>query len=457
MKKLIGDKAFYLKVFKVAFPMMVQMSITNFVGLLDNLMVGQLGTEEMTGVAVVNQILFVFNLCVFGALSGAGIYGSQFYGKKDTAGLQYVMRFKLIASMIVTGLALVLLYFAAEPLVGLFLTEGSEGDVQSTLEYGKTYLFYMLFTLIPFAVKECYASSLKEVERTVLPMVGSGVAVIVNFALNYVLIFGKFGAPELGVTGAAIATLIARFIELIIVAFGAHLKKNNFFNGVYRSFYIPKELIKGLLVKGFPLLLNETLWSGGIATLNQCYSMRGLQVMTAINMASTISNLFNVVFISMGSATAILVGQELGAERYEGAKDTARKMTAFSVAICGVIGVLMALIAPGFTTFYNTSDSIRGLACVFIYVAAFIMPFDAFNQAAYFILRSGGKTFITFLFDSLFFWYASIPVAQLLVRGTDFPIEAIYAICYGLNLLKCVVGFVLLKKGIWVQSIVKRQ
>ena len=457
MKKLIGDKAFYLKVFKVAFPMMVQMSITNFVGLLDNLMVGQLGTEEMTGVAVVNQILFVFNLCVFGALSGAGIYGSQFYGKKDTAGLQYVMRFKLIASMIVTGLALVLLYFAAEPLVGLFLTEGSEGDVQSTLEYGKTYLFYMLFTLIPFAVKECYASSLKEVERTVLPMVGSGVAVIVNFALNYVLIFGKFGAPELGVTGAAIATLIARFIELIIVASGAHLKKNNFFNGVYRSFYIPKELIRGLLVKGFPLLLNETLWSGGIATLNQCYSMRGLQVMTAINMASTISNLFNVVFISMGSATAILVGQELGAERYEGAKDTARKMTAFSVAICGVIGVLMALIAPGFTTFYNTSDSIRGLACVFIYVAAFIMPFDAFNQAAYFILRSGGKTFITFLFDSLFFWYASIPVAQLLVRGTDFPIEAIYAICYGLNLLKCVVGFVLLKKGIWVQSIVKRQ
>lgn len=456
MRKLIGTKDFYIKVLAIAVPIMIQMGITNFVGLLDNLMVGRLGTEEMTGVAVVNQLLFVFNICIFGGLSGASIFASQFYGKKDEEGLRYVFRYKIIVAAIISILAIVLMFLGSTELIQMFLTDNGEGDVIATLGFGKQYLSIMIMTLIPFALKECYSTSLKETEQTVLPMIASAVAVILNCALNAILIFGLLGVTAMGVKGAAIATLVARVVELLIVAVGAHLKKDTFLKGVYRSFRIPVYLVKDILVKGMPLLLNEALWSGGITALNQCYSMRGMSVVTAINIMSTISNMFNIVFISLGSAISIVVGKELGANRFKEAKESAMRLIAFSSLSCLVVSAVMIGISPLFVSFYETSDSIRMLAQFFIFVCAAVMPFEAFNHGCYFTLRSGGKTFITFLFDSAFLWGISIPVAQILVRLTSLPVEPLYAICSSLCLIKCVVGFILVKKGIWVQNVVNQ-
>lgn len=456
MKKLIGTKDFYLMTLKIAVPIMVQMGITNFVGLLDNLMVGRIGTEQMTGVAVVNQLLFIFQICIFGGLSGAGIFASQFYGKNDKEGLQYVFRFKLIVAAFVSVAAIGILALFSTELIQLFLTDNGEGDVVATLHYGKEYLFYMLLSLAPFALKECYSSSLKETERTLYPMIGSSIAVALNFALNLILIFGYLGAPKMGVVGAAIATLVARVVELLFVVISAHLLKDTFFKGVYRSFRIPLCLVKELVIKGMPLLLNEALWSAGVTALNQSYSMRGLSVVTAINIMSTISNMFNFVFISLGSAIAIVVGKQLGASKFEEAKDSANKLIAFSTFSCVVMSILMILVSRFFVDFYKTSDSIKELAFVFIVVCAVAMPFDAFNHGCYFTLRSGGKTFITFLFDSAFSWLISIPVAQLLVRLTDLEIEPLFAICTSLCLIKCIIGFILVKKGIWVQNMVNK-
>lgn len=456
MKKLIGDKSFYLMTLKIAVPIMIQMEITNFVGLLDNLMVGRIGTEQMTGVAVVNQLLFIFNICILGGLSGAGIFASQFYGKQDKKGLQYVFRFKIFVATFVSVAAIFILSFFSTELIGLFLTDNGEGDVAATLEYAKKYLFYMIFSLAPFALKECYSTSLKETEQTFLPMLGSSIAVVLNFILNLILIFGLLGAPALGVQGAAVATLVSRVVELIFVLISAHLQRESFFHGVYKSIRIPGYLVKDLIIKGMPLLVNEALWSGGVTALNQCYSMRGLSVVTAINIMSTISNMFNFVFISLGSAIAIVVGKHLGANRLEEAKDSAGKLIAFSTFCCSVMSILMILVSRFFVDFYNTSESIKELAMVFIVICAVVMPFDAFNHGCYFTLRSGGKTFITFLFDSVFSWCVSIPAAQLLVRLTDLQIEPLYAICSSLCLIKCVIGYILVKKGIWVQNMVNK-
>ena len=453
-QKLIGNKQFYGMVLKIAIPIIIQMAITNFVGLLDNIMVGQVGTEQMTGVAVVNQLLFVFNVCIFGGVSGAGIFGSQFYGSGNEDGLRYVLRMKMILCGLISAVALLLLILFPDYLINLFLTDSGEGDVDATLMYGKQYLAVMLWGLIPFAIKEAYASSLKETEETVLPMVASTIAVFVNLILNALLIFGLCGFPKLGVVGAAIATIISRFVEFAIVIISCQRGKRSFFKGVFKGFYIPKWLMVQVISKGAPLIVNETMWSAGVVALNQCYSQKGLGVVAAINIASTIANLFNVVFLSMGSSISVIVGKELGAGRLKEAKSTAVKMIAFSVACCFVTGAFMAMCSKGFAGIYNTSDSIKNIAVVFICISAALTPVEALNNAAYFTLRSGGKTFITFLFDSVYLWVISIPVATLLVKFTDWDIIPIYAFCQSLNLIKSVIGVILVKKGIWIQNVV---
>lgn len=201
-------------------------------------------------------------------------------------------------------------------------------------------------------------------------------------------------------------------------------------------------------------MVNEILWSAGMAVLMQCYSIRGLNTVAALNISTTISNLFNVVFIAMGSAISIIVGQLLGAGKMEEAKDTDTKLIAFSVFSCVVMGGLLILLAPLFPMMYNTSDEVKTLAAAFLRIAAGCMPIAAFMHATYFTLRSGGKTIITFLFDSVFLWCASIPLAYVLSRFTTLPIVPLYLFCQLIDLIKCVIGYVLVKKGVWIHNIV---
>ena len=201
-------------------------------------------------------------------------------------------------------------------------------------------------------------------------------------------------------------------------------------------------------------MVNEILWAAGMAVLMQCYSVRGLDTVAAANISSTISNVFNVTFIAMGSAISIIVGQLLGAGKLKEAKDTDTKLIAFSVASCVVMGGLMMLFAPLFPGFYNTTESVKGLAASFMRVAAICLPIHGFCHASYFTIRSGGKTFITFLFDSVFVWCINIPVAYILSRYTSVPIVSLYFICQFVDIVKCVIGFILIKKGIWLNNLV---
>ena len=406
MSKLVGDKKFYETVLKVAVPIMIQNGITNFVSLLDNIMIGQVGTEQMSGIAIVNQLLFVFYLAIFGALSAEGIFSAQFYGKGDHEGVRHAMRLKLYVSigLVVIGI-LVFLYYG-DQLILLYLHDegGTTQSLDAALGFGRQYLAVMLFGLLPFGIEEAYASTLRECGETRLPMIAGIVAVFVNLGFNYLLIFGHFGFPKLGVVGAAIATVLSRYVQMLIVICWTHLhtKQVPFAVGLYRSLSIPWNLTKKIAVKGLPLMFNEIFWASGMAVLNQCYSMRGLDAIAGLNIASTITNLFNVVFIAMGSAVSIMVGQLLGAGKMEEARDTDTKLIAFSVASCFVLGGILMLVAPLFPTFYNTTDQVKHLATGFIRIGAGCMPIYAFMHASYFTLRSGGKTFITFLFDSVF-------------------------------------------------------
>ena len=455
--KFIGDKAFYSKVLMVAVPIMIQNGITNFVGLLDNIMVGRIGTEQMSGVAIVNQLMMVFNISIFGAISGAGIFGAQFYGRGDHKGVRDTFRFKIYACLLILLTGILLLTFRGEELIMLYLQgEGTAESLTSTLYYGKKYLAIMLLGLPAFCIDQYYASTLRECGETVLPMKSGIVAVLINLVLNAILIFGLLGAPALGVAGAAIATVVSRYVQMTITVVWTHKHKERmrFVEGVYKSFKIPAALTWKIMLKGAPLMINEILWSVGMAILMQCYSVRGLDVIAAMNISSTISNLFNVVFLAMGSALAIMVGQHLGAGKLEEARDVDNKLIAFDLASCVVMGGLMILCAPLFPRLYNTTVDVKELATSFMRVAAACMPLHGFMHAAYFTLRSGGKTMITFLFDSGFVWCLNIPVAYVLSRYTGVPIVPLYLICQLVEIVKCSVGFVLVKKGVWINNLV---
>ena len=440
----------------VAVPVMVQNGITNFVNMLDNIMVGRLGTEAMSGVSIVNQFIFIFNLLVFGAVSAAGIFTAQYYGSKDTDGMRYTFRFKILINVIAAVIGIACFAVFDDALIGLFLlAEDTGGDVAATLSFGKQYLAVMLIGLVPYAISQVYGSTMRETGDTLMPMIASLAAVATNFVFNILLIFGYLGFPALGVVGAAIATVISRFVEMGILLIRAHTRTDlyPYIKGAYRSLLIPRKLFGRIAVKGLPLMMNEFLWSIAIMLRNQCYSTRGLDVVAAQNIQSTLLNVFNVVYLSLGSSIAILVGNQLGAGDIDGAKDTDRKMIAFSVMSAVGMGTLFAVSGCFFPLIYNTEGSVRTLATYLMVVAACTMPFNAFANASYFTLRSGGMVGVTVLFDCVYMWAVVIPVSLALSYLTPLNIYILFPLCQATEIVKAFFGGFLLKKTRWARRL----
>lgn len=455
--KFIGTKDFYLRILHIAVPMILQNAITSFVNFLDNIMVGQIGTEQMSGVAIVNQLIFVFNICIFGGVSGAGIFGTQFYGKGDHEGQKYAFRFKIYACSILTVIAILLGFFLDTELISLYLSDtGGIGNIHLALQYGKEYLKVMLIGMIPFAISQIYMNTIRETGHTLIPMIASIVAVLTNLILDYVLIFGLWGAPAMGVRGAAVATVFARFFECFIVVLWTHLhpQKNKYIIGAYRSFYIPRSIFMEIVKKGIPLIINEIFWATGMTVIVQCYSVRGLEVVAAQNISSTINNLFNIIYIQLGSSIAIIVGQLLGAGKLKEAKEADTKLIFFVVSACTVVSVIMCFLGSFFPGLYNTEESIKELASQMIIVCALVMPLCAFCHSTYFTLRSGGKTVITFLFDSVFTWCVFIPVAYFLSSHTDLSFILVFFLVQSMEFLKAVIGFFMVRSNVWLNNIV---
>lgn len=452
------EQSVYKKTLTLAVPMMIQNGITNAVSLVDNLMVGSLGTESMTAVSIVGQLIFVFFLAVFGGLSGPGIYGAQYFGQGNKSGFQNVFRLKIWITMIILICGLLAFWFGGSWMISLYL-HGTEGGISagSTMQYGLDYLHIMMIGLIPFAFTQIYAGTLREMGESIKPMVAGIASVVIDIVFNYCLIYGNFGFPKLGVSGAAIATVMARIVEMLIVVLWTHLtiRRYEFLQGIYRTIRVKFEDIKVILIKGLPIFLNEFLWSGGMAVLTQCYSMKGLQVVAGLNISNAICNLLNVVFIAMGNAVGIIEGQYLGASRFEKAKKSAHQLMWFTGGICLGLTVILVLCSHGFPQLYDTSDNVKYLGQWFIVITAVFFPLQGFLNVLYFTLRSGGKTVITFLFDSVFTWVVSVSLAFILCKFTALPILAIYAIVQSADMIKVIVGYVLVKKGVWITNLVE--
>lgn len=453
---LIGDRVFYSRVARIIFPYIAQMLITNLILLLNNIMVGSLGTEALSGVTVAGQLVFVFNLCIFGGLAGPGIFCAQFFGADDQEGVRGSFRLKIWICLFLLLITFVALLGFGEPLMRGYLTgEGSPEEARRMLRHGLDYLHVMLIGFAPFALSSVYSGTLREAGESLLPMKAGIAAVLANLLFNWLLVYGKLGLPRMGVRGSAAATVISRFVELYILVHAMHRSgRFEFMHGLYRTLRVPLRMAAVMLRRGLPLLINEFFWAFGMATLMQIYSLRGLNVLAAFNIGQSINNMFTVFFLSIGNAIAAMVGQSLGAGDMERARADVWRFMALNFFGCALVALLMALPAGFFPTLFNTGEDVRGLARALIITMACYMPVYAVSHCSYFTLRSGGSTILTFVFDSVYMWAIAIPFTLALVHWTDMPMRYLYPVSEAANIIRMFVGLYMVRKGVWIRNLV---
>ena len=457
-KRYISDTSFYKKVLAISLPIMVQSGITGFVSMLDNLMIGTLGTEAMTGVSITNQLIMIFNLVIFGAGSAGSIFVSQYYGARDNEGIRYTFRIKAYMNIAITAITAVLLILFGDAAISAFLTsDGGEGDIALTFEYGREYLNIVLFGLFPFAISQVYSTTLRETEDTRVPMYSGFIALAVNTVLNLVLIYGLAGFPALGVKGAAIATVIARISEMLYLIVITHTRRAKyiFIRGVYSSVRVPLRLVKDVLIKGSPLLINELIWSLSMTAKNLCLSKSGIDAVAAVNIQSTLYNVLSVVYCALAASIAIIVGGMLGADEIDEAKRASKRLLVFSTLAGAVMGALQLGAAPLFPLLYNTGEGVRTLATYMMAFSAISAPTGALAIAAMYTVRAGGRTVEVLLFDCVHTLF--ITAGSAFVFTFIFPVEiySLFAIVTLADATKCLIGVLLVKKIGWARNITK--
>ena len=455
--RLIGDRAFYKSVLVLLIPIVIQQFISSFVSLLDNVMVGSLGREAISAASIANQVMMVFNLAIFGGLSGASIFGAQFFGKGDMDGMRHTFRFKMYFAVLCSAAAVAVYALNGEAFISAFLEgESNGGNLAETLREGCGYLEVMLWGLPPFALVQVYAGTLREAGETRAPMFAGICAILANLVGNWILIFGRLGAPAMGVRGAAIATVISRYLELMIVTVHSHRHTDRypFLDGAYRSLYVPGRLAGRIARTATPLLVNEILWSLGMTFINRFYSTRGLNAVAALNITGTAWNLFCVIMFALGSAVSIMVGQRLGAGKMEEARDVDRKLIFLTEVIHVLIGGAMILTAHLVPRLYNVGPDVRDLTRQLLIIAGLSLPIHSFAHVTYFTIRSGGRTVITFFFDALYTWAVTVVLAWCLTRYTALPIVQVYFCVQFVDIVKVLIGLLMLRSDFWARNVV---
>ena len=434
----------------MALPMVISMMVNSLYNIVDSYFVARISEEAMTALSLVYPIQnFITSVGVgFGIGINAAIaffLGAQDQKKADAAATQGLFL------SVIHGIVLTVATIAVMPLFLQIFTK----DV-TVIQMGNAYSRIAFGFSIVISLEITWEKIFQAVGRMRVSMICMMSGCIFNIVLDPLLIFGIGPFPELGVAGAALATVIARYIEafIIIVWAHSHTGQNLYLKGAYTGFGIPGEELKAIIVKGFPLMLNEVLWAAGMTAVTQCYSVRGLEVVAGLNIATTITNLFNIIYLQLGSCISIVVGQYLGAGELEEAKDADNKMIVFSVFCCVIVAGLMLVVGGFFPQIYNTTEEIKALATSFIAVSAMIMPFCSFGHASYFTLRSGGKTMVTFLFDSVFTWIVVVPAAFLLAHFTGLGIVGVYFLVQATELIKVVIGYRMVRSNVWLVQMV---
>lgn len=451
MKKFFGDKKFYLGILSIALPIMAQQFVTSFVNLIDNIMIGSVGSLALTSVTVANRIYLIFNSTMFGICGAAGIFIAQYYGAKDEEKCQKILNINLTIALSIACLFVLALIFIPAPMVEIFTSDPTVKNL------ALQYIQYALLTYIPFAISFSVMMAFRAVGINKIQLLVGAVTVAMNTSLNYVLIFGHFGFPELGVQGAAIATAIARFVEMSVYLFLLVRHRYLFTLQLKGMIHIDYKLFRILMKKAVPLVINEIFYSLGLSMIFISYTRCDASLISATSVVDTVMQIAYIIFGGLSSAVSIYIGKRLGANQIDEAKSNAYKLLTFGILIAIMISIALKFSAPFITTFYNVEDMIKETIISLITIKSFLLPVYVYNVCVFYTLRSGGDTFSTMLMDSGFLWCAGVLFSTVLSMFTDISLVNLYLIVESFDVLKLFVATYFFKKGKWARNMTVQQ
>ena len=449
---MISDKKFIKRSLAIMIPVALQAMLNTILNLVDTMMIGQLGQTEIAAVGLANKVFFVFTLLLFGIVSGSSILTAQYWGKKDIKKIRKVLGMSVAISLAGSIIFVLAGIFAPERVMRIFTPS------ENTIAIGASYLAIVAISYPMTAVTNCYVSLLRGVNKVKAPVIISVISIGVNIILNYTLIFGHFGVSELGVRGAAIATLAARIIECSLLLGYVYWDKNPAAAKIKELFDFNKEFIKIYFKTVSPVIANEFMWGLGVTIYSLVYGRMGDEAVAAITITQTIEQLCIVFFQGISAATAVILGNELGADKL----DKADKHAKYFIIIQFILTIFMAVvffflrlfIVNWFVVTDATAADIKKCLLVFI----IYLPFRMFNLVNITgILRSGGDTTASLLLDITGVWCVGIPLAFLGGMILKLPIYYVYAMVTFEEVYKFVLGFIRYRQKKWLRNIVNNE
>ncbi|MBO5198239.1 MAG: MATE family efflux transporter [Lachnospiraceae bacterium] len=449
IKQLARDPGFLRRTAAIAIPIALQALLNNVLNFVDTLMIGTLGEQEIAAVGLANKVFFVFSLLIFGICSGSGVLASQYWGKREISGIRRVQGLSLLLAFGASVLFLLPSLLVPEFVMSIFTNS------PQTIEIGAKYLRLAALSYPLTAISNVYTAGLRSVNQVQIPVVISLVSIVVNVFANYVLIFGHFGLPALGVEGAALGTLIARVVECAAMLLIVYARRGPIAAGIKEMLAFGKGFGKQYFRVVTPVILNEFMWGLGVTLYSLVYGRMSDQAVAAITVAQNIEQILQVVFMGLSNAAAIILGNEMGAGHLKDAKRHAGNFIFLSFVLSAVIMLLGALVRYPVIGLFNVSadvaDSIN--LCLLIFIG--YLPFKVFNLINIVgILRSGGDTKAALFLDGTGVWGIGLPMAVLGGMIWKQPIHIVYAMVLSEEFYKCILGTIRYKKGRWVRNLV---
>lgn len=443
------NKKFWKKVLLISIPVAIQNLINTSLNMFDTLMISSLGDDFVSAVGLANKVFFVFNLLTFGIVSGASILTSQYYGKGDEKGLNKAFGLSLLLAVIGAFVFFIFSVSIPEIIMGLF----TKSD--TLIKIGAPYLRIVSISYIFTAASMAITGLLKSINKTRVPMLVTLGCVLVNVFVNYIYIFGAFGAPRLEATGAAIGTVVARGIEIILLALYLIFTKKSFKLNLKEMLSYNKPFIAKISKLAIPVLFNEFAWGLGTTIYSVIYGHMSNEVVAAMTVGAILQDLTFAFLLGISNAASVIVGNELGASKFDDAKKTA-KILLITNFILGIIlsFIVVLLMHPYLKIYDNISDTVKNYVISITIVYALFIPFKAFNLTTVCgILRSGGDSVFCLLLDLGGVWAIGIPLGLLSAFVFNLNIAWVFAFILLEEPVKFVIGYIRYKSKKWVRNV----
>lgn len=454
MKRLFGglfnDSSFYRNLLKIALPIIIQNFIASSLNMIDTVIVGKLGETELASVGIANQFMVLFNIIAFGMFSGSGIFVSQFWGKRDVKNIKKVAAVSLTSGVILAIIFTTIALSIPRSIISIFNTD------PEVLNLGSQFLRIACLSYIFSAITFSFSMGSRYIEKAFIPMIVSAIALLCNTFLNYVLVFGKFGAPALGVRGSAIATVIARIIEMVIMVTYVYKTNNELAARISDLKKVTKDFALRMLKTTIPVVLNEACWGLGVVVYSIAYGRIGTQAMASVQISNTIQNLFMVLTFGVASSATVMIGKKIGAGDEETGKIYAKKFSIIASIIGVVLGGILALSAPGILSFFKVSENVVHDSLMILYINSAILVIKMFNIILVVgILRGGGDTKFSFIAEACTMWGIGVPLSFIGALVLKWPVYLVFALIAVEEVVKCIIGITRLVSNRWVRNVIK--